>query len=239
MPQRRVLLRFEHDDRLRAIEEPLVGFEYRSGDNDWTAASARIQNNRVVVQAPAGVTLNAVRYAWGNKPVHNLVNSAGLPTSPFVTEFAAVKSSGVRSKRPRKPAPPDLVKTPLVPADITKFPGETESLEIFLLMGQSNMKGRGKMPDRPFSDPQIVMMHKPGDGYFLARHPLHLTGDPDDFSDLTMPASVRAFIRSRHCEGSAEVAYSPRPLCGRRHRSRRLAERPELYEETVRKRGSR
>lgn len=231
-----VLLRFEHDDRLRAIEEPLVGFEYRSGDNDWTAASARIQNNRVVVQAPAGVTLNAVRYAWGNKPVHNLVNSAGLPTSPFVTEFAAVKSSGVRSKRPRKPAPPDLVKTPLAPADITKFPGETESLEIFLLMGQSNMKGRGKMPDRPFSDPQIVMMHKPGDGYFLARHPLHLTGDPDDFSGSDNAgvgpglSFARAIAKARP---KSRILLVPCAVGGTGVAAWQKGQR--LYEETVRK----
>ena len=177
-----VLLRFEHADGLKAIGEPLVGFEYRSDDDEWKAASARIHNDRVVVQAPKDTTLSAVRYAWGNKPKHNLVNAVGLPASPFVTEFAAVKSSATPQKRKRKPAPPDLVKTPLVPANITKFPGDTKHLEIFLLMGQSNMKGRGVMPAKPLNDPQIVMMHKPSDGYFLARHPLHLTGDPKDFS---------------------------------------------------------
>ena len=231
-----VLLRFEHNDRLRAIEERLVGFEYRSGDNDWATASARIQNNRVVVQAPEGVTVNAVRYAWGNKPVHNLVNSAGLPTSPFVTEFAAVRSSAAPSKRPRKPAPPDLVKTPLIPADITKFPGDTERLEIFLLMGQSNMKGRGQMPAQPLNDPRIVMMHKPGDGYFLARHPLHLTGDPNDFSGSDNAgvgpglAFARAIAKARP---DSRILLIPCAVGGTGIAAWQKGQR--LYEETVRK----
>lgn len=91
-------------------------------------------------------------------------------------------AAATKKKRKSKPAPADLAKTPLVPAAIRTFPSNTERLEIFLLMGQSNMKGRGKMPAKPLNNPQIVMMHKPSDGYFLARHPLHLTGDPNDFS---------------------------------------------------------
>lgn len=102
--------------------------------------------------------------------------------SPVVVRIAAVKSTASPKKRKRKPAPIDLVKTPLVPTDITKFPGKFKRLDVFLLLGQSNMKGRGKMPAEPLNDPQIVMMHKPSDGYYLARHPLHLTGDPKDFS---------------------------------------------------------
>ena len=231
-----VLLRFEHNDRLRAIEGPLVGFEYRSGDDDWTTASARIQNNRVVVQAPEGETLDAVRYAWGNKPVHNLVNSAGLPASPFVTEFAAVRSSAAPSTRPRKPALPDLVKTPLVPADITKFPGDTKRLEIFLLMGQSNMKGRGKMPAQPLNDPQILMMHKPSDGYFLARHPLHLTGHPNDFSgsDNAGVGPGLAFARAiANARPDSRVLLIPCAVGGTGVNAWQKGQR--LYEETVRK----
>lgn len=231
-----VLLRFEHTDGLKAIEEPLVGFEYRSGDNDWKTASAHIHNNRVVVQAPKGVSLNAVRYAWGNKPDHNLVNSAGLPASPFVTEFAAVKSAAAPRKRTRKPAPPDLVKTPLIPADITKLPGATERLEIFLLMGQSNMKGRGQMPAKPLSDPQIVMMHKPSDGYFLARHPLHLTGDPKDFSgsdNAGVGPGLAFALAIAKARPDSRILLIPCAVGGTQVASWQKGRR--LYEETVRK----
>jgi hypothetical protein len=115
--------------------------------------------------------------------------------SPFITEFAefAAVSEGAAAKkspkatrtaapRKRKSLPADLVKIPYVPADPTKFPGNTKRLEIFLLMGQSNMKGRGVMPTEPLRDPRIIMMHKGTDGYFLARHPLHLVGSPADFA---------------------------------------------------------
>lgn len=83
----------------------------------------------------------------------------------------------------QKLAPPDLNKQPLATDDITKLPGECERVDIFLLMGQSNMKGRGVMPKEPLADSQIIMMHLKNDGWFLARHPLHLVGDPQTFAD--------------------------------------------------------
>lgn len=102
-----------------------------------------------------------------------------LPAAP------AAKSKGSASTnepRNRKSAPKDLTSPPLDAADITELPDGTERLEIFLLMGQSNMKGRGVMPEDPRRDPRIIMMHTRSDGYFLARHPLHLVGSPIDFS---------------------------------------------------------
>jgi hypothetical protein len=81
-----------------------------------------------------------------------------------------------------KPAPPDLTRPPLKAADIAMQPSGLDRVEIFLLMGQSNMKGRGVMPEEPLRNPQIIMMHKGTDGWFLARHPLHLIGSPTDFS---------------------------------------------------------
>ena len=88
----------------------------------------------------------------------------------------------VRKERKPKPAPADLVKQPLVADDIAKLPEGTERVDIFLLMGQSNMKGRGVMPKKPLADHRIIMMHLTTDTWFLARHPLHLVGSPKDFS---------------------------------------------------------
>ncbi len=87
-----------------------------------------------------------------------------------------------QKERKRKPPPPELNRQPLVAADIADLPGSTERVDIFLLMGQSNMKGRGVMPKEPLADPRIIMMHLKTDSWFLARHPLHLIGDPRDFS---------------------------------------------------------
>ena len=94
--------------------------------------------------------------------------------------LVALSPWSVAQKKP-KPAPPDLTKPPLDAVDVTKLPDGMDRMDIFLLMGQSNMKGRGVMPEEPLRDPQIIMMHKGTDGWFLARHPLHLVGSPVDF----------------------------------------------------------
>lgn len=70
---------------------------------------------------------------------------------------------------------------PLTPADLSKPPGGVERIELFLLMGQSNMKGRGEVPAEQTLNPRIVMMHLKNDQWYLAQHPLHLVGDPVTF----------------------------------------------------------
>lgn len=85
----------------------------------------------------------------------------------------AQKASKVTTPPPTKP--------PLEAVDITKLPEGTTQLDLFLLMGQSNMKGRGEMPEEPKRDPRIVMMHLKDDQWYIARHPLHLTGDAKTF----------------------------------------------------------
>ncbi len=73
-------------------------------------------------------------------------------------------------------------KPPLEAVEVAELSSGTEQLDLFLLIGQSNMKGRGIMPEEPMRDPQIVAMHLTTDEWFLARHPLHLIGSPEDFS---------------------------------------------------------
>ncbi len=91
--------------------------------------------------------------------------------------FAADKKAA-KSARPQTPPP---TKPPLQAVDINRFPDGVTRLDLFLLMGQSNMKGRGFMPEEPKRDPRIVMMHLKDDAWYLARHPLHLTGDAKTF----------------------------------------------------------
>ncbi len=81
----------------------------------------------------------------------------------------------------QKVATPPPTKPPLETMNITKLPVGTTHLDLFLLMGQSNMKGRGVMPEEPKRDPRIVMMHLKDDQWYLARHPLHLTGAAKTF----------------------------------------------------------
>jgi|GEM_PF-1295791 len=57
--------------------------------------------------------------------------------------------------------------------DIKVLPEGTEEVDVFLLLGQSNMKGRGTVPADQVDDPRIVMMHLQDDRWYYARHPLH------------------------------------------------------------------
>ena len=188
--EKSVLLRFDHSESLAAQGGPLVGFEQRDVNGGWQPVQPQIRNDRVVVPINAKQSPTAIRYAWANHPAANLVNGSGLPASPFLTEILTGKpsnDSAVVSQRDappkkRKPAPADLTNPPLDSADILSFPGSTNQLDVFLLMGQSNMKGRGVMPIEPLRDPRVIMMHRRNDQYYLARHPLHLVGNPIDFS---------------------------------------------------------
>jgi len=102
-----------------------------------------------------------------------LVLSPGLAGFP-PTVHAARTLVRVETPPPTQP--------PLQAVDITRLPAGTDQLDLFLLMGQSNMKGRGFMPAEPNRDPRIVMMHLREDAWYVARHPLHLTGDARTFA---------------------------------------------------------
>ncbi len=92
----------------------------------------------------------------------------------------SAQTKGSKAKGGRVNTPPPT-QPPLEAVEISKLPAGTERLDIYLLMGQSNMKGRGVMPEEPKRDPRIVMMHLRDDQWYLARHPLHLTGDAKTF----------------------------------------------------------
>ncbi|HBJ86799.1 MAG TPA: hypothetical protein DDZ88_23670 [Verrucomicrobiales bacterium] len=58
------------------------------------------------------------------------------------------------AQKAKKAATPPPTKPPLEAVDITKLPEGATQLDLFLLMGQSNMKGRGVMPEEPKRDPR-------------------------------------------------------------------------------------
>lgn len=84
----KVTLRFDHvGGGLSAREgEALTGFTVAGKDQVFVRATARVEGDRVVVFSPAVLTPVAVRYAWDDNPVCNLVNAEGLPASPFRTD---------------------------------------------------------------------------------------------------------------------------------------------------------
>ena len=70
--------------RIRAGGSQLLGFELAGADQRFVPATAQIDGtDSVVVTAAEIAEPVAVRYAFRDVPVANLVNSAGLPAAPF------------------------------------------------------------------------------------------------------------------------------------------------------------
>ncbi len=84
----RIVLRFKHvGDGLKARDGgELKGFAVAGPDGQWAWAHAEIEGDTVVVSSADVADPVGVRYSWANNPVGNLVNSAGLPASPFRTD---------------------------------------------------------------------------------------------------------------------------------------------------------
>lgn len=64
----------------------LKGFAIAGADQKFYWATATIKGNQVIVSSPDVPNPVAVRYAWANNPVCNLVDGADLPASPFKTD---------------------------------------------------------------------------------------------------------------------------------------------------------
>ncbi len=115
----------------------------------------------------------------------------------FIAIGGIARAAEKKKKAARAQTPPPT-QPPLQAVEITRLPSGLERLDLFLLIGQSNMKGRGLMPDEPARDPRIVMMHLRDDAWYIARHPLHLTGDAQTFkgADNAGVGSGLAFAES-------------------------------------------
>jgi sialate O-acetylesterase len=72
---------------LMADGDELVGFTVAGSDGVFHPAEARIEEFDVVVSSELVPKPVAVRYGWANVPKGNLYNKAGLPASPFRTDF--------------------------------------------------------------------------------------------------------------------------------------------------------
>ena len=76
--------------------DPLSGFTIAGKKMRFLQAQARIEGDTVVVWHPRLKRPAAVRYAWADNPVCNLVNAEGLPASPFRTDDRPGLTAGKR-----------------------------------------------------------------------------------------------------------------------------------------------
>ncbi len=83
----KIRLSFRHADGLKAADGgKLRGFAIAGEDRKFVWADAEIQGDHIVVQSAQVPKPAAVRYAWADNPECNLVNTTGLPASPFRTD---------------------------------------------------------------------------------------------------------------------------------------------------------
>lgn len=83
----RVRLTFAHAAGLKSSDgKPLAEFEVAGADGKFAAARATIDKETIVVESDQVAAPAVVRFAWQDAPKPNLVNSAGLPASPFQTK---------------------------------------------------------------------------------------------------------------------------------------------------------
>jgi sialate O-acetylesterase len=81
-----IRISFGHARGLQAKDGgQLTGFTIAGADDKYIAADARVDRQTVVVSNPNITNPVAVRYAWLDWPVCNLINEAELPASPFRT----------------------------------------------------------------------------------------------------------------------------------------------------------
>jgi len=74
---------FSHANGLRAKGDKVEGFELACADGEFLIADSAIDGDAVVVSADGIDTPKAVRYAWKDDPVCNLINGDDLPAGPF------------------------------------------------------------------------------------------------------------------------------------------------------------
>ena len=80
---------FEHTaGKLVSKDSSLAGFEVASDDHHFVPATAKIENDTVVVTSTSMPHPRYVRYAWENAPQATLFNKDGLPASTFTSEDA-------------------------------------------------------------------------------------------------------------------------------------------------------
>ena len=93
-----IVVNFDHIAKglkIRSPQSELTHFMISGDDQEFFPASATIQGDSVVVSSSKVPQPVAVRFGWEDTAEPNLINSAGLPASPFRTDNFELLSEGV------------------------------------------------------------------------------------------------------------------------------------------------
>ena len=80
----KIRLSFSNSNGLKTSDGGAIkGFALAGEDKKFVWADAVIEGDHIVVSSPKVPSPVAIRYGWADNPDCNLINSAGLPASPF------------------------------------------------------------------------------------------------------------------------------------------------------------
>jgi sialate O-acetylesterase len=82
----KAIISFDHSEGLHMVGNRLTCFEIAGSDDIFYQASAKIKDQKVVVQSDKVKVPVKVRFAWSNTATPNLFNSANLPASCFIAD---------------------------------------------------------------------------------------------------------------------------------------------------------
>ena len=85
--QSRIKISFDHAAGLRSDDgKALTHFQVAGKDRAFADAIAVIEGDSIFVSSQTVAKPVAVRFGWHHEAEPNLINSAGLPASPFRTD---------------------------------------------------------------------------------------------------------------------------------------------------------
>ena len=79
----KAIIDFDHSEGLHATDKKITYFEIAGSDGIFYPATAKIKDQKVIVQSDKVKVPEKVRFAWSNTATPNLFNGAGLPASSF------------------------------------------------------------------------------------------------------------------------------------------------------------
>ncbi len=96
----KIRLFFDHAEGLASRDgKPLDWFTIAGSDEKFVPAEAKVEGETIVVSSDQVAEPVAVRFGWHELATPNLINKAGLPTSPFRTDDFKRITEGVYENR--------------------------------------------------------------------------------------------------------------------------------------------
>lgn len=161
----------------------------RIGFNESAASNYNIYSDVIIdpMQNYVCVNIEECRNVslGGGHPYTGEIESITIDFPKTTTETNALAEVGWHNIASTKITKIILTDYPSIKEDTFEIPEVVEHVDIFLLMGQSNMKGIGKIPENQEIHPRIINMNMADNNWYPALHPLHKAGVPDliDSSD--------------------------------------------------------